>query len=261
KRKKMHTLMITNGSLLEARALELVESGLDELNVSLDGLSQLHDDIRGLPGLYNTITRGLKNIDYLKKQKKTKKPFVNLQCTINKDNCRYLEEMIRVAEEVDADSLTFHNLIFTDRQILDRQKEYNRILDCNSLNWEGFVFEPGIEPEILNSMISRILKGRYKFSVDFYPNFSGQAAIDYYRDPANIPKGYPFRCLSPWIVAYVFPDGEVRPCLNFSYSYGNIKKVKFTKLWNNEQAVKFRRILKENKVFAVCGRCTELYRY
>ncbi len=32
--------------------------------------------------------------------------------------------------------------------------------------------------------------------------------------------------ISPWLVAYVFPDGEVRPCLNCNYSYGNIERMK-----------------------------------
>jgi hypothetical protein len=35
----------------------------------------------------------------------------------------------------------------------------------------------------------------------------------------------------------------------------------FSEIWNNEKAVNFRKILKENKTFPLCARCTELYRY
>jgi len=61
--------------------------------------------------------------------------------------------------------------------------------------------------------------------------------------------------------AYIFPDGEVRPCLNLDYSYGSIKNNKFTEIWNGAAAVKYRRVLKEKNIFPVCVRCTELYRY
>ena len=84
--------------------------------------------------------------------------------------------------------------------------------------------------------------------------------ISYYTLPAS-EVGGGHRCLSPWIVAYVFPDGEVRPCLNFSYSFGNIRRERFSRIWNNAQAKLFRDTLKKNRIFPVCARCTELYRY
>ncbi|MFH1641137.1 MAG: radical SAM protein, partial [Candidatus Omnitrophota bacterium] len=112
KEKKMHCLVITNGFLLDELAKELVESGLDELNVSLDGKAELHDSIRGMPGLFDKITKGLKKVDAVKKELGKKKPLVNLQCTINRDNYKHLEGMVEVAYLVQADSLTFHHLIF-----------------------------------------------------------------------------------------------------------------------------------------------------
>jgi radical SAM protein with 4Fe4S-binding SPASM domain len=261
KQKGMHCLMITNGSLLEGLAESIVDAGLDELNVSLDGNAALHDQIRGMPGLFDKIMRGLKQVQYFKTKKKKKRPFLNLQCTITQYNYRDLEQLVDVAELARADSLTFHNLIFIHRQILDKQKAYDDLLGFNSVDWEGFIFEPGIEPQVLYAKIKKILSGKYRFSVDFYPNFSYRALKEYYQNPTYVPCQYASRCLSPWIVAYIFPDGEVRPCLNFSYSYGNIKKNKFGELWNNEKAVNFRKTLKKNRLFPVCSRCTELYRY
>ncbi|MFH0827643.1 MAG: SPASM domain-containing protein, partial [Candidatus Omnitrophota bacterium] len=84
---------------------------------------------------------------------------------------------------------------------------------------------------------------------------------DYYLNSAYLPSAQNSRCLSPWLTAYVFPDGEVRPCLNFSYSFGNIKEEEFISTWNNARAARFRNTLKTNKIFPACVRCTELYRY
>jgi len=263
KKKNMHCLMITNGSMLEKAAREIVEAGLDELNVSLDGGRELHDEIRGMPGLFDKIMNGLREINHFKEEGGKRKPFINLQCTITKYNYRCLEQMLSVAEEAKAESLTFHNLIFLGKELIQKQKEYDRLLNASSHDWEGFIFEPDIDPEILYPKIKSIMADstRHGFNIDFYPNFSYEELKEYYKNPSYRPSGYSAKCLSPWMTAYIFPDGEVRPCLNFDYSYGNIKKDRFIEVWNGAPAIKYRRILKEKNIFPVCVRCTEFFRY
>jgi MoaA/NifB/PqqE/SkfB family radical SAM enzyme len=261
KEKKLHCLMITNGSLLSQHAEQLVKLGLDELNVSLDGGRELHDEIRGQSGLFEKITAGLTRVQKLKQEGRLHKPLVNLQCTITKYNYAQLEQMLDVAKEVRADSLTFHNLIFLGRDLVEKQRDFDRQLGSSSKEWEGFIFSPGIDPDELFKKIHEIKHRRLPFAVDFYPNFSKQGLREYYQNPSFLPAEYRARCLSPWTVAYVFPDGEVRPCLNSSYSFGNIMTTDFPAIWNGPQAVKFRQTLKQNQIFPVCVRCTELYRY
>ena len=261
KEKGMHCLLITNGSMIEESARDIVESGLDELNISLDGGKELHDEIRGLPGLFEKIVKGLKKVQRIKAEMKKKMPIVNLQCTITKYNYEYLEQLPAAADRIGADSLTFHNLIFLDDNILEKQKEFDSVLGSVSADWEGFKFEPGIDPDALYNNITKILSVKHKFIVDFYPNFSREALMEYYIKTDYAGPGYSSRCASPWMAVYIFPDGEVKPCLNSSYSYGNIITDKFSNLWNNDKAVKFRSFLKKNRVFPVCARCTELYRY
>ena len=257
----MHCLVITNGSLLDELAKELVESGLDELNVSLDGKAALHDNIRGMPGLFDKITRGLKKVQDIKKQMDKHKPLINLQCTINRDNYNHLEELIEVSRLVQADSLTFHHLIFITRALKEKQDEVDRRLGCESSGWEGFIFESEIVPQVLYEKIKKIRQGRYKFNIDFYPNFAQPALWHYYTNERYAPEGYSQRCLSPWVVAYVFPVGEVRPCLNSNFSFGNIKTAGFMQAWNSPQAARYRQELKKDGIFPACVRCTELYRY
>jgi radical SAM protein with 4Fe4S-binding SPASM domain len=261
KDKNMHCLMITNGSLLNKYAGDIIDSRLDELNLSLDGGKELHDHIRGMPGLFDRIAQGVKEINLIKKEKRGNRPLINLQCTITRYNYRRLDELLEVAEDLEVDSLTFHNLVFLQKDIIEKQKTYDRLLGCCSRSWEGFLFDPEIEPGAVYLKIAEITAGKHRFTVDFYPNFTQEGLKDYYNNPFYLPKEYPARCLSPWMTAYIFPDGQVRPCLNFSYSYGNIKSKKFTEIWNGNSAIKYRRTLREKKIFPVCVRCTELYRY
>jgi Predicted Fe-S oxidoreductases len=261
KAKKMHCLMITNGSLLSAQSEALVESGLDELNVSLDGGRDLHDHIRGMPGIFEKIIAGLKAVQQYKKNKSAAKPLINLQCTITKYNYEQLSQLTEVAADIKADSLTFHNLIFLDKDLIARQKVCDEQLGCSSQDWEGFVSAPDIDPEKLYQAMGQIKSKPYPFPIDFYPNLSRKGVREYYTNPSYMPAEYPKRCLSPWIVAYVFPDGSVRPCLNSTYTFGTIKDAPMAQIWNSDQAIRFRRALKCNGLFPVCVRCTELYRY
>lgn len=258
---KMHSLMITNGSLFEKHAEELVEAGLDELNVSLDGYGQLHDEIRGMKGLFDIIYRGLEKVQLAKKKLKRKRPFINLQCTMMKDNYTQLDGLIKVGEELKVNSITFHNLIFLGSDLIEKQAQADQELEANSDNWKGFVFDPGIDPEKLFEQIENIKAMKTSFAVDFYPNFSAQGIKEYYDNPSFKPAEYKAQCKSPWMTAYIFNDGEVRPCLNSSYSFGNVYKESFAKVWNSEKAIKYRKLLKQNGIFPACVRCTELYRY
>lgn len=260
KGKGLHCLMITNGTLLPELAEGLVEAGLDELNVSVDGPGELHDQIRGLSGAFDKISRGIGLINAAKSQGKRNKPLINIQCTINRHNYERLEGIIASVEKFKANALTFHNLIFLNPQAIAKQKRIDGLLNCSSQDWEGFVFEPGIDAKKLYQKLKTILKGRYPFKVDYFPNLGENDFLAYYRDD-YIPKGYGNRCLSPWACAYIFPEGEVKPCLNSSYSFGSIKNQAFREIWNSQKAREFRRLLKENKIFPACIRCTELYRY
>lgn len=261
KRRGFHGLIITNGVLLNHFAEGVVDMGWDELNISVDGDRELHDKIRGLPGVFDKIMSGIDEVNRFKEKKYSKKPLINLQCTVSRDNCDRLELLLDVARRSKANSLTFHNLIFLTKGLMEQQKSYDAELGCSSKDWEGFVFEPGIDPDKLFEKMQGILHAKHDFAVDFYPNFSAKGLQEYYRNPEYLPSEYAPRCSSPWICAYVFPDAEVRPCLNSTYSFGNVNSMGFLGAWNSRAAVVFRRKLKGCGIFPACRRCTELYRY
>lgn len=258
---RMHCLVITNGSMLERFAGEIVEAGLDELNISLDAGQALHDRIRGMEGLFDRIISGIDAVNRCKAASHRSRPLINLQTTITGDNYRYLEQMLDVARLVQAHSLTFHNLIFLCAEDLRRQAEVDSRLQASSRGWEGFVFEPGIDSRELAAILKRIRSRTYPFAVDIYPNFSERQLQHYYRSSGYIPEKENSRCFSPWLVAYIFPDGSVRPCLNSDYSFGSLRDEPFGRIWNSGKALDFRRLLKARRLFPACIRCTELYRY
>jgi MoaA/NifB/PqqE/SkfB family radical SAM enzyme len=261
KKYNLHCLMITNGSLIKENAQELVLSKLDELNISLDGTALVHDKIRNQAGLFERIISGIEKINHFKSRHCLKKPLVSLQCTINAENYKFIDEILPIARKLKVDSVTFHNLIFVNQQMLESQHEYDRLLNANSKAWEGFLFTHGLDLQVLEQKIKSIFSSARGLNVDLYPNFSSLALKEYYRNPQKVPRGFYSSCISPWIATYLFCDGQIKPCLNSSYSFGNIKNTSFAEIWNSQPAVNFRRVLRKNKIFPVCPKCTELYRY
>ena len=262
KKLNLHCLIITNGTLLASFAKSLVEAGLDELNISIDGDRELHDEIRGFPGVFDKIMEGIEEVNQWKRRLSRNKPLmINIQCTINRYNYERLEALLDVAQKAQANSLTFHHLVFLTKDLMEKQKPFDKLLTCSSRDWEGFIFEPGIDPQKLYKKLEEILRLKHRFCVDYYPNFSKKMIEEYYKNPDYLPSEYPPRCVSPWICAYIFPNVDVRPCLNCTYSFGNIREAEFLKIWNSPKAILYRKTLKKEGIFPVCRRCTELYRY
>jgi len=256
--------VITNGTLLERYANAVINLGVDEIIFSLDGPREAHDEVRGANGTFDRAFRGLKLMRDIKKKSGLNKPVVNISSTIFEINYNRLDELISIAEELMASTITFHHLMFLSKEMYSQHnkifKDYYGMV-CN--DWKGFVRDslPDIDVGLLIRKIEEIKKKDSKVKIAFYPNFTNEEIRRYYTEFDFDSSCYGKRCLSPWMVSYIFPDGSVRPCQSLNFTPGNIRKESFLKIWNNEKYVRFRKITKKEKRYPVCPRCTELYRF
>ncbi len=93
------TNLVTNGFLIdEALAENIVNSNLDTLTISLDGIMrETHDFIRGIKGSYDRVMQA---IDYLDKFRKDGKPKISILTIIMERN---LDEILKLAGWAQAD--------------------------------------------------------------------------------------------------------------------------------------------------------------
>lgn len=251
--------MITNGILLAQRGEEAVRLGLDEVIFSLDGPAGVHDRIRGGEGVFQRALVGFQTLAEAKERYGKKLPRVNVNTVIWEENYNLLADIAEVAVGFGAETITFHHLIFIDKQAYEGTE---RIIGCSSPDWRGFVREqlPQIDPEVVIAQ-RRLLLKRSPIPAFFYPNYTDGEIRRYYSSFDFLPTSYRHRCLSPWMVAYVLPDGGVKPCLSLGYRMGDLKEQSFRDIWNGEHALTFRRLLKRERYFPVCPRCTEFCRF
>lgn len=256
--------MITNGVMLEHFAQNIIDSGVNEIIWSLDGPEDTHNQIRGRKGTFRHAVKGMNKIIRLRDEARGKYPVININSTLFETNYLRMDETIKAAEDVGAATLTFHHLIFLGNEHYEKHNEvFSGYYGVSCTDWSGFLWDnlPKIEAEKLISEIRRIESQSYKTAVHFYPNLTGEEIMRYYTDFDFVPSTYRSRCLSPWMTAYVMPNGDVRACYLFNYSLGNIKERPFTKIWNDAQYKRFRRITKVEGLYPACQRCTELYRF
>ncbi|MFQ5900213.1 MAG: radical SAM protein [Thermodesulfobacteriota bacterium] len=265
KRLGMRCNIVTNGVFLKKYVEDIIRVGLDEIIFSLDGPEEIHDRMRGVKGTFKKAMDGFKSLRDIKKQRGINKPIITINCSIYEFNYNYLEKVVHVGEEMGADAITFHHLLFLSKDICDKHNEFfesefgNRCKD-----WYGFVKDklPAIDVDRLLEEMIRIKNRKSSINISFYPNFSNDEIRKYYTDWEFESTSYSNRCLSLWMTAYIFPDGSVRPYHSMEFVPGNIKDRRFTEIWNCEKFRKYRRTVKRTKRFPVCAKgCTELYRY
>ena len=91
KRKRLVCTVNTNGLLLQRLAKEILESRVDSLYVSLDGLAEVHDKIRGRKGTYARVMKGLAE---LHKNGAGKRPLIRVVTTLSKANLSHVEQLL-----------------------------------------------------------------------------------------------------------------------------------------------------------------------
>ncbi len=256
----MRVNIITNGTLLKKYAKELVQVGVDEIIFSLDGPPKVHDMVRGRDGVFDDAAGGFALLAEAKQSLMKSHPVVNVNSTIFDFNYLDIPETIKTSRSLGAKDITFHHLIFIDKGCLDKHNiEMRKFFDCESHDWAGFVLDrlPDIDTKILKEKI----KEAESMGASIYPNLTDGEIDDYYTNFEFSPKSYSGKCKSPWMVAYIFPDGTVHPCLSLGVEMGNIREQPFVEIWNNDKYKNFRSHVRKQGRFGVCSRCTELYRF
>lgn len=252
--------IITNGTLLARYARDLVRLNLDEVIFSLDGPPEIHDRVRNRAGVFSEAAEGFRLLAEVKRQLKRRRPVVNVNSTIFDFNYRHMGETLETARSLGAEEVTFHHLIFISRSMYAAHRLLMQSLyDMPVCDWEGFTVDrlPDIEPDLLIEGLREIT--RHGASV--YPNLTEPEVRSYYSSFEFAATSYGAACMSPWMVAYIFPDGTVRPCLSNGVVMGNVRLQPFGVIWNNDRYVAYRREVKRRGHFPACVRCTELYRF
>ena len=267
KQKNLICWIVTNGTLLDKYADDIVGLGVDVLYISVDGPESVHNHIRGTKDGFQKISDGIKKIKEAKKKQDKQRPLLCQIFTISDFSAPHLKDIASTTEGLGFEMLLVKHPYFNNtRTGINYEKSMERIFQCNAPSWKGWVMdETEIDATALQESISHLLSEKFKFQLAFFPTLKVSDIPDYYSTEQDIflngnkSSGKIDRCIAPWTHLMVYPNGDAVFCNdNPDYVLGNIKNERFPEIWNNDKSREFRKFIK-NDSLPICSRCCGLY--
>lgn len=220
-------LLNTNGYLLLDYVDELFRVGVDEIYVSVDGVSEEVYKLIRRGGVLSRVSEGLIRLKELKLAGNSFKPEIYLQFTLTKLNVHDLLELPEYVKKVGANQAVVSNVI-------PLTKELERKLSCYGETECSVIIN-----ELRDKLAKRVFASGGKISL---PNFHHTAE-----------RSCPFVSKNACFIRF---DGSVAPCIQYAHSwvsnfasvtrtikeviFGNLTKEHLLDIWRKQEYVKFR---------------------
>ncbi|MFH0831809.1 MAG: radical SAM protein [archaeon] len=125
---KKHDVFVNTSTnsffLTKENARKLVESGLDELIISLDGASEETYKKYRKNGHFSKVVEAIKTLVLEKRKLRSKTPKIKVQFIIMRHNEHEIEKAVKLAGEIGADSIFFKTVGMMDVSIYEPLKKY-----------------------------------------------------------------------------------------------------------------------------------------
>ena len=220
----------TNGILLEEYFSEILRSGIDFIGISFE--SHNPSICNSLKRTDNAFEKALRGAEAIMKNRKGRRPAIDIKCSISKANYkeldRYIENFIKVG-----DSITFQpiqdNLIHPSRE-------------------SSILFQKTDEEEF-RKVFGELVK-KYRFLNNNYYKFMP----DFLFNQKKLLDRKQFRCLVPSAFSLsIQPWGETALCLGRKDTViGNIKESKLMDLWRSKKTFEIQKMLRSSSNSCLC---------
>lgn len=256
KSKGLRCSTISNGYLIgEDLARRIILSGIDSIGISMDAShSSLHDEIRGVEGVFARAVGAIKNLKKLQEEGNTEVPEIFINCTVSSMNFLDLPKIVDLAKSLKVNRIHFNYISVLD---MDTVKLSNECMGENIIAVHTFA---GISPDFL--LGKEEIDKLEALITDIRERAGSEIRCDI--DPALLRgdkkllmegKFRVLKCRMPWSSSMITPTGNVVPCAMFTdCKIGNVREEPFRKIFNNKKAVNIRRKL-YRKLPPVCQKC------
>jgi MoaA/NifB/PqqE/SkfB family radical SAM enzyme len=241
-----YVLFNTNGTLLtERKGRALIDSGLDELRVSLDAAEPVaFEAVRGRD-MFARIVRRVREFRTLQRTLEAEAPVVSLWLTGLKETVHQLADFVRLAHAMDVPEVYLQRLVyFPEGQGMARP---DQALFAGNEDAEGALIREA--EELARSLgITFNASGATDPAASLEPGETGQ--------PWSL-------CRRPWTLMYITAHGRALPCCIApfsvrgydSFTLGDATQQNLREIWNGARYRDFREALLSECPPAACAGC------
>jgi Fe-coproporphyrin III synthase len=258
--------MTSNGTMLPRHAEKLVESGLDDLVISIDGPPEVHDRVRGRARTFEQLSSGLERLNAAKQRLGRDRPRVRFSFTITDANYNHILEFIQAVEPLEPAEIMISHLNFiSDRMAEVHNAQYDGDLSVVRSNL-GDIQPEEMPVAILWEELQRVKAYARDRSADparrfprvsITPDVTDVDLLDtYYREHLTFVGGR--NCTDPWKLMMIKTDGTVIPAHGRCYNFpvGNVTEQTLPDIWNGARFLQLRSTLREaGGTLPACARC------
>ena len=241
-----YVLFNTNGTLLTRRkGQELIDSGLDELRISLDAAEpHAFALVRGRD-MFDRIVRNVRAFTAMQREVGATTPRASLWLTGLKETIEQLPDFVRLAHDIGIGEVYLQRLVyFADGQGLARP--------------ESALFEQ------LDRREGDFIRAADELATSLGIKFNASGATEPGTSLKRQDDSQPWSlCRRPWALMYFTAHGRVLPCCIApfslrgydSYTLGDATQETLREIWNGARYQDFRRALLSDTPPAACAGC------
>ena len=241
-----YVLFNSNGTLLTWRkGQELIDSGLDELRLSLDAAEpHAFKLVRGRD-VFARIVRNIRSFRAMQRELAVERPRVSLWLTGLQETVRQLPDFVRLARDIDVEEVYLQRLVyFPEGQGLARP--------------ESALFAGGDDEE------GRLVAEAEALALALGITFNASGATDPTTSLAPQDEARPWAlCRRPWTLMYFTAHGRAIPCCIApfslrgydSFTLGDATQQSLRDIWNGPRYQQFRDALLSDAPPRACASC------
>jgi radical SAM protein with 4Fe4S-binding SPASM domain len=235
--------------LTEKKRRGLIESGLDELRVSMDAATpETYRAIRGVAA-FDRVVENVTALSELKKALGVAAPKVSLWFTVMKRNVRELPDLVRLAGKTGAATVNVQRLVYYGEGLAVQEQSLYGSLTA-------------LEEQMLAEA------SRLAAEMGIMLTASGNSTPEASLTPEARERSWA-GCQRPWTLCYVTANGNVLPCCISPWTardypgliLGNALNEPFAAIWNGERYQRFRTQFESSEAPEPCRGCGRLWAY
>jgi Predicted Fe-S oxidoreductases len=260
------TTVCTNGLLIEKHLDDLIEISENlVLLISLDGLEESNDEIRG-KGTFDKVIATVRKLIDLKKEGRFKGE-VSVCSVINDSMIGRIYEYCEFMEEQDINTLylSFPWYISPeaaaemDVEVKKRFGDIIEIRNYKEASWHDFTFH--IFPEKIEQLkydLRKVSERKWNIRIRFQPAIEPSEIDDFVLGGTSAVQGRT-KCLVPYNRIDILQSGEVSACKLFKeFSVGNLNEESIGDIWEGDRMKEMRKRMKCG-LMPACSKCVLLY--